>query len=386
MDKLQEIIERYKRVVLEGIVTVADVQQSSVQSRTKPKAKSNVDVLSTLLDFSGIGTSGGGGGDDNNLPEHESELSTINFFSTENPIDQQFKNCDNILQPELAAPVAPIVLAPLTPSPPLPTKQQQSVLTPSTSMNSQRVTITTNGGGSGKLGNSLKEANDAVIDNSLDSLVSGLLQSSLNNKTIVSSETAPVTPTLLPTDHDDEEILNGGDSCGGVGDGINVDVEEDIKTASPPVIVKKEIKSLAEIQIDLDKITPSTDEPPRIIMNDPNGLKIVLNFAKDHPRSDVSVIVVSIINQSVEPVEKLQFDASVTKPCKLRLLEPSSSSLPGIKPFRPPVDDITQVLLIANPTNISGVNMVCILSYCVGDDPDPVRESIDVKNLPNLLE
>lgn len=73
------------------------------------------------------------------------------------------------------------------------------------------------------------------------------------------------------------------------------------------------------------------------------------------------------------------------QPCKLRLLKSSGDFLPGIKPFRPPADDITQVLLLSNPTK-NPVNMFCILSYCVGDDVDPVRDPIEVKNLPYLID
>lgn len=73
------------------------------------------------------------------------------------------------------------------------------------------------------------------------------------------------------------------------------------------------------------------------------------------------------------------------QPCKLRLQDASGTNLPGIKPFRPAGDGIQQILLLSNSTT-KPVNMTCILSYCVGDDPDPIRESIIVKDLPYNCE
>lgn len=157
-----------------------------------------------------------------------------------------------------------------------------------------------------------------------------------------------------------------------------------VNPSSQNLVAPKDVKSLAEITIDLDTIMPS-NESPRTVMDEPEGLKIMLNFAKDRPRSDVAVIVISTINQGKQGITDFQFDASVKKPCKLRLLPASGSVLQGVKPFRPPADGIMQVLLLSNPTE-NPVNMICILSYCIDDDPDPVKESIEVKDIPCLFE
>ncbi|XP_055631767.1 ADP-ribosylation factor-binding protein GGA2 isoform X2 [Toxorhynchites rutilus septentrionalis] len=155
--------------------------------------------------------------------------------------------------------------------------------------------------------------------------------------------------------------------------------------SSPAVVVpKKEFKSLAEIVIDLDNIQPSK-EPSRTVLDEKDGLQITLNFASDHPRADVAVIVISTINQGRIGIPSFYFDASVRKPGKLRLLPASGTSLPGTKPFRPPAEGITQVLLLANPSG-EPVDLTCILTYCIGDDPDPIKESIVMERIPFVRE
>lgn len=72
------------------------------------------------------------------------------------------------------------------------------------------------------------------------------------------------------------------------------------------------------------------------------------------------------------------------QPCKLHLQKPSGHELPAIKPFRPPTEDITQILLISNPDKKS-FKLVCIISYNLGDDPDMVKEFLEINNLPDLF-
>lgn len=134
----------------------------------------------------------------------------------------------------------------------------------------------------------------------LDLLISGVKDSLLSKTEIeVVKETAVVEDE---SSNDDENMLVG---------------ETEVVVVAPIVVEKKiifkpEIKSLTDIEIDLNKIRPG-NEPARTIMDDSDGLKVIFNFAKDIPCPDVSVIVISIINQGREPVSKFQFDASVTK-------------------------------------------------------------------------
>lgn len=70
-------------------------------------------------------------------------------------------------------------------------------------------------------------------------------------------------------------------------------------------------KPLAEIQIDLDDLTPLA-EGQRILLDD-EDIEVSLNFTADRPSPHVSVIVMSVMNKSRLPVEDFQFEASVKK-------------------------------------------------------------------------
>lgn len=221
----------------------------------------------------------------------------------------------------------------------------------------------------------------------LDFLVSGIKSTLLSqNSSSNISEEAAQPADLIPCDDDDKvlstPVVEVPDPFPEVSEAPASTVAEASKTAKPAATV--ELKPLAEIVIDLDNIAPSR-EPSRTVWDDREGLQITLNFASDHPRPDVTVIVISTINQGRVEIPSFHFDASVRKPCKLRLLPASGTSLPGTKPFRPPADGITQVLLLANPGG-NPVDLTCILTYCVGDDPDPIKESIVMKDVPFVRE
>ncbi|XP_031625455.1 ADP-ribosylation factor-binding protein GGA3 [Contarinia nasturtii] len=143
-------------------------------------------------------------------------------------------------------------------------------------------------------------------------------------------------------------------------------------------------KALADIVVDLNEIRPHDNYAPQCIMDEKSGLKILLNFTKDKPRSDVVVLVITTMNQNSLPIRNFQFEASVTKPCKLHLQKPSGHDLPGKKPFRPPTEDITQILLISNAEK-KPLKLVCIISYKMGEDPDMVKEFLEINDLPDLF-
>lgn len=52
---------------------------------------------------------------------------------------------------------------------------------------------------------------------------------------------------------------------------------------------------------------------PTLNVYDNNGLRTVLHFAKNAPREDVSVLVVSTINMNSVPVKSFTFQAAVPK-------------------------------------------------------------------------
>lgn len=218
----------------------------------------------------------------------------------------------------------------------------------------------------------------------LDSLVLGMKSKLLpqeNGRTPETDETKK-TEKMDKVETKDDSLLDTKSNKSNDDDDaiLSDDVPLTIISAVPAAESRDTLKPLTEINIDLDNVEQSS-EPPRTVLDEKNGLKVMLNFAKDRPRPDTIVIVISIINQGTTDVSNFTFDASVKKPAKLRLCPASGTSLKGVKPFRPPADGIMQVLLLSNPT-AKPLNMICILSYCVDDDPDPVKESIEVKDLP----
>lgn len=71
------------------------------------------------------------------------------------------------------------------------------------------------------------------------------------------------------------------------------------------------LKPLAEINIDLDDVTP-LEEKLRVLLDD-DDIQVSLNFTANRPSSCVSVIVMSVTNKSKLPVNEFQFEASVKK-------------------------------------------------------------------------
>nr|XP_016936944.1 ADP-ribosylation factor-binding protein GGA1 [Drosophila suzukii] len=141
--------------------------------------------------------------------------------------------------------------------------------------------------------------------------------------------------------------------------------------APAPVAAVPPAKTLSEIHVDLDTIQATGEQ--RIVLDD-DDMQLSLNFTSDRPGHRVSVIVISAQNKSRQPVRDFQFEASVKKPCKVRLLPPTDSQMPPHKPFRP-ATPINQVMLLLNPTG-KAVDVTCIVGYKLGDDPDPIKESI----------
>ncbi|XP_054728491.1 ADP-ribosylation factor-binding protein GGA1 [Anastrepha obliqua] len=166
---------------------------------------------------------------------------------------------------------------------------------------------------------------------------------------------------------------------------IACDLEVSTKSEDTDAVVENEqvveenppIRHLADIEIDLDEVDPAPGDP-LLLGND--DIKLMLNFTKNRPSKQVSVIVISAMNKSKLPVHDFQFEASVRKPCKLRLLQPTAITMLPCKPFRP-ASPINQVMLLLNPTG-QPIDVTCIFGYKLGDDPDPIKESNVAKDIP----
>lgn len=157
---------------------------------------------------------------------------------------------------------------------------------------------------------------------------------------------------------------------------LSDDVEKKDEVVVAPVTVVPPAKPLSEINVELDNIQATGEQ--RIVLDD-DDMQLSLNFTSDRPGDRVSVIVISAQNKSRQPVRDFQFEASVKKPCKVRLLTPTDSQMPPHKPFRP-ATPINQVMLLLNPTG-KAVDVTCIVGYKLGDDPDPIKESIVAKGI-----
>uniref|UniRef100_A0A182WES5 VHS domain-containing protein n=1 Tax=Anopheles minimus TaxID=112268 RepID=A0A182WES5_9DIPT len=343
---------------------------------TTTSQRSNYDDLSDIFSSSGSnGTSGHG----ILLPEAIAQSVPTPGFGLNGLKATDTKSKDNLM--ELNS-ILSNIKNNASASSPTGTIGGKPVLPPSTGSVTKKTSPTaaaarnSSSSGSGGTGSSSKSIPE------LDSIISGMKATLLSGQTVASEEVQSVSspkpePAEAGSEEDDpilaapvptsQEALPNSEQ--------NVPVE---------VVAKPELKALADIVIDLDSIQPSR-EPSRTMLDDKEGLQITLNFAADHPRPDVTVIVISTINQGRTSIPSFQFDASVRKPCKLRLLAPSATSLPGTKPFRPPADGVTQVLLLANPTG-EPVDLTCILTYLVGDDPDPIKESIVMQSVPSVRE
>lgn len=140
-----------------------------------------------------------------------------------------------------------------------------------------------------------------------------------------------------------------------------------------------EIKSLTDITVCLEDIKPGIN-PPLTVIEERNGISVVLHFAHDSPRSDVSVIVITTMSKNAKPLTNYLFQAVVPKKCKCRLQAPSGTKLPAHNPFLPP-SAITQIMLIANPFK-EPVFLKFMLSYIMDDET--FTEMGEVDTLPYL--
>ncbi|XP_076762538.1 ADP-ribosylation factor-binding protein Gga [Xylocopa sonorina] len=143
------------------------------------------------------------------------------------------------------------------------------------------------------------------------------------------------------------------------------------------ISLEPEIKPLTDININLQDIKPGIT-PPMTVIEEKNGISVVLHFARDNPREDVFVIVITTVSKNSKPLSNYLFQAVVPKRCKCRLQPPSRTGLPGHNPFLPP-SAITQIMLIANPTKET-VSLKFMLSYTMDDET--FTEMGEVEKLP----
>ncbi|XP_048758958.2 ADP-ribosylation factor-binding protein GGA1-like isoform X5 [Ostrea edulis] len=133
---------------------------------------------------------------------------------------------------------------------------------------------------------------------------------------------------------------------------------------STPAKQGSEVIPLTDVFVRLESIQPDSMAP--LNAYDKNGLKIVIHIAKNKPREDVTVMVVSTISTNTNPVKNFVFQAAVPKVMKVKLQPPSATDLPAYNPILPPAA-ITQVMLLANPQK-EKVRLKFKISYLANEE------------------
>lgn len=123
--------------------------------------------------------------------------------------------------------------------------------------------------------------------------------------------------------------------------------------------------SLSNIYVPLEMIRPSKVLP--VTAYDKDGVRVLINFASNCPpgRSDILVMVVSMLNTAPLPVHNAVLQAAVPKSMKVKLQPPSGTELAPFNPILPPAS-ITQIMLLANPSR-DKVRLRYKLAFTLGD-------------------
>lgn len=153
----------------------------------------------------------------------------------------------------------------------------------------------------------------------------------------------------------------------------NTDSKNKIKDSNEN-ITKNETK-LKDIHIKLSDIV-AKNIPPLVLL-DKNKVNIKMYFTENKPREDVSVFLVTTVNNNELPIDNFLFQPVVPKTCKIKMEAPSASNLPAFNWFLPPVA-ITQIILIANPENVH-LSLKFVVSYSL--DEETITEMGEVENL-----
>ncbi|CAF3740690.1 unnamed protein product [Rotaria sp. Silwood1] len=130
--------------------------------------------------------------------------------------------------------------------------------------------------------------------------------------------------------------------------------------------------------ISLESIRPSSTNPPiNIKLTHQTGLHCLIHIARDSPRSDLIVSVLTVTNTNTSnTIDHFHFQAAVSKNMRIKLQNPSSSDLPVYNPILPP-QAITQIIIISNP-NKESVRLSYKLSYYLSGEQ--INESGEIDN------
>jgi len=141
------------------------------------------------------------------------------------------------------------------------------------------------------------------------------------------------------------------------------DSKDDIKKIDSAT--KADLK-ISDIVVEMSKISPNKELAPITLQSAESGVSIVLHFTTNTPKPGVAVIVVTITNHQQGDISEIEFRAVVPKGCKVKLMPPSSTTLPSFSPFSPP-PAVTQVMILGNPS-LATFSLNYLLSYILEEE------------------
>ncbi|CAL9700742.1 unnamed protein product [Knipowitschia caucasica] len=148
-----------------------------------------------------------------------------------------------------------------------------------------------------------------------------------------------------------------------------------------PAIDLHQSTSLSEVTVPLETIRPSPLLPVTVI--DKHSLRVLFTFARDCPpsRSDVLVVIISMLSSAPVPITNIRFQAAVPKIMKVKLQPPTATELPAFNPVLSPAA-ITQILLLSNPQK-EKVRLRYKLTFNLSDNFYDVSGDVDQFPPPN---
>lgn len=117
---------------------------------------------------------------------------------------------------------------------------------------------------------------------------------------------------------------------------------------------------------------PVINHLPSITAYEKNGLKIVFSLERLPENPNTTVIRMSAVNETLNPITEFLFQAAVPKTFQLQMLSPSGTVIA-------PADQVTQVLRITNP-NKTALRMRIRVSYSAGGTT--LQDQAEVNNFP----
>ncbi|KAI8436980.1 hypothetical protein MSG28_010385 [Choristoneura fumiferana] len=155
----------------------------------------------------------------------------------------------------------------------------------------------------------------------------------------------------------------------------NKDFKVDTKR-KPKEQDKNTVEPLTDITVDVKNLVLS-EVPPMTVFKEEGGVTVTLEFCKDKPRDDVSIVIVVTTNNGQHDIEDYKFQPVVPKGCKVRLLPASGSALARYNPYEAPA--LRQPALVARPRG-RRVPLKFVVTYVAAGEP--CSEMGEVDELP----